>query len=157
MKKLVIGADSAGYELKEFVAAWLKEQGIAYDDVGALSNEDEKPYFVTASEAARGIQAGEYERGILFCGTGMGMSIVANKFKGVYASCVESVYAARRCRAINNANVLCMGRFIVGTDMAVEMVREFLKTNITDGMAENLTDFLHNAYREIQALEDEIM
>lgn len=155
MKKLVIGADSAGYELKEAVKKYLDEMNITYDDLGALSADDGKAYYVTASEAATGILNGEYEKGLLFCGTGMGMSIVANKYKGIYASCVESIYAATKCRAINNANVLCMGGFIVGSDMAICMVKAFLNTQFREDM-DHVYEFLGQAYQDIQELEEKI-
>ena len=155
MKKLIIGADSAGYELKEAVKQYLDAQNISYDDVGALSADDDKIYYDTACEAAKGILNGDYEKGLLFCGTGMGMSIVANKFKGIYASVVESVYAAEKCRAINNANIMCMGGFILGDKMAIEMVKKFLDTEMTDNM-EGLEDFLTKAYKGIQELEDKL-
>lgn len=155
MKKLVIGADSAGYELKEAVKKYLESAGINYDDLGAQTADDDKAYYVTACEASKGILNGTYEKGLLFCGTGMGMSIVANKHKGIYASCVESIYAATKCRAINNANVLCMGGFIVGSDMAIEMVKAFRKTEFTENM-DHVHDFLVQAYKDIQELEEKI-
>lgn len=155
MKKLVIGADGAGYELKEAVKKYLDAEKISYEDVGAQSADDDKAYYHTACEAAEGILKGEYEKGLLFCGTGMGMSIVANKFKGIYASCVESIYAAKKCRAINNANVLCMGGFIVGSDKGIEMVKTFLNTGFTEGM-DHVHDFLKQAYVDIQEIEKKL-
>jgi len=155
MKKLIIGADGSGYELKEAVKAYLNEAGISYDDVGAQSLEDSVPYYTTACRAAKGISEGSYEKGLLFCGTGMGMSIIANKHKGIYASVVESVYAAEKCRAINNSNILCMGGFIVGSEMAIEMVKTFLKTEFTENMG-GFKDFLKQAYADIQNMENEL-
>lgn len=155
MKKLIIGADSAGYELKEAVKAYLNEANISYDDVGAQTPDDDKAYYNTACEAAEGIINGEYEKGLLFCGTGMGMSIVANKHKGIYASVVESIYAAEKCRAINNANILCMGGFIVGNKMGIEIVKKFLTTEFTEDMGD-VTDFLKKAYADIQGLEEKL-
>ncbi len=157
MKKIVIGADSAGYALKEAVKEFLKSLAVEFEDVGACSAEDGKPYYQTACLAAEGIQSGKYEKALLFCGTGMGMSIVANKHKGICAACVESVYAATKCRAINNANVLCMGGFIVGKDMGIQMVSAFLNTDFTEGMSQDLHDFLHAAYNDIQKMEDKLL
>ena len=85
----------------------------------------------------------------------MGMSIVANKFKGVYASCVESLYSAEKCRAINNANVMCMGGFIIGGDLGIRMTQAFLGTSLNDGMPEKFHDFLRCAYTDIQKIEEE--
>lgn len=155
MKKLVIGADSAGYELKEAVKKYLESENISYDDLGCQSADDGKAYYDTACEASEGIVNGKYEKGILFCGTGMGMSIVANKHQGISASCVESIYAAAKCRAINNANVLCMGGFIVGSDMGIQMVKAFLNTEFTENM-DHVHDFLVQAYKDIQELDKKL-
>ena len=152
MKKLIIGADGAGYGLKEAVKAYLDAEKISYDDVGAQSEDDPKEYYRTAHEAAVGIQNGDYEKGLLFCGTGMGMSIVANKHRGIYASVVESVYAAEKCRAINDANVLCMGGFIIGAGMGIEIVKRFLTADFTENMGD-VTDFLKKARRDIGEME----
>ena len=153
--KLVIGADGSGYALKEAVKQYLIAENIPFDDVGASSADDGKVYYRTACEAAEGILNGTYEKGLLFCGTGMGMSIVANKHKGIYASCVESIYGATKCRAINNANVLCMGGFIVGADLGIQMVKAFLNTEFTQDMG-GFTDFLKQVYMDIQELEKTI-
>ena len=88
---------------------------------------------------------GSYDKAVLICGTGAGMSVVANKYKGVYAVACEGVYSAKMARAINNANVLCMGGWIVGPEMAVEMVKTFLNTDwcqdLEDWRAVNMHKF----------------
>ncbi len=154
MKKLVIGADGSGFELKEKVRAYLDVQGISYDDVGNITASDNKAFYNTAADAARGIQRGEYEKGILLCGTGMGVCMAANKFKGIYAACVESVYAAKKCRIINDANIMCMGGNIVGSDMSINMVKEFLNTEFCEGFGEETTEFLKQACVEIKKFEE---
>ena len=112
--KVVIGADKGGFILKEAIASRLAERGIEFEDVGTISLDACRD-FVSVAEAAAGIVSrGEAELGILLCGTGMGMAITANKFKGVRAAVVESQYAAEYARKINDANILCMGGFIVG-------------------------------------------
>ncbi len=83
------------------------------------------------------------------------MALVANKFKGVYAAVVESVYAAQKCRAINNANILTMGGWIVAENMAYEMVKAFLTTEFTEGLEEWRQEFLKKAYLEVQKVEEE--
>lgn len=148
--KLVIGSDKAGYELKETLKLVLKEQGHQVMDVGTMDIENPRPHTVTAPAAARIIQSGEAERGILICGTGMGMAIAANKNKGIYASVVESVYAAEYCRKINDANVLCMGAFIVGGTMAKDMVDAFLNTEFVEGFPQWRIDFLMNQKRILE-------
>lgn len=114
------------------------------------------PYYAAASKIAPLVQAGVYDRAILICGTGAGMSIVANKYKGVHAVACEGVYSARMARAINGANVLCMGGWIVGPEMAIEMTKVFLATewleNLEDWRQENLRKF--NA--QVCAIEDDI-
>lgn len=153
--KIVIGSDKMGYDLKEAVKAMLTEQGHEVTDVGTTDIEQPKPHTVTAPAAAKAIQTGEAERGILICGTGMGMSIAANKHKGVYASVVESVYAAEYCRKINNANVLCMGAFILGETMAKEMVNIFLTTDFTQDFPEWRVEFVTKQQEILAAYEEE--
>ena len=120
--KVILGADSYGFSLKQAVKAALLENG--YDVFDAT----EQPAFFAdaAKQVAAGVQRGEYQRGIAFCGTGMGVSIIANKHKGVYAALCESVYQARRAKIVNNTNVLCMGGMIIGDVMGVEMALSWL-------------------------------
>ncbi len=134
MDKIIIGAESAGYELKEIVKEHLLSMGYKVHDVGLHSADDFEPYYEIASKAAKGIQSGEYQKGLLFCGTGMGMSIVANKFKGVYAATVESRYSAKMCKIINNANVLTMGGWIAAPNQAKDMVDLWLSADFTEAL-----------------------
>jgi ribose 5-phosphate isomerase B len=97
------------------------------------------------------LQEGKAERGILLCGTGMGMSVIANRYKGVVASVVESVFAAGMCRTINNANVLCLGSMIWGEMMAAEAVDVFLTRKFTQGL-EQFADFLKDAEKKVEAI-----
>jgi ribose 5-phosphate isomerase B len=149
-KKILVAADPFAFSLKDAVVEHLKGKGY---DVTDLSTPQGKPcpYFESAVAVCKGIQAGQAERAILFCGTGMGMSIVANRFKGCTASVVESVYAARMCRSINNANVLCLGQMIWGAEMAKAAVDAFLTTKFTEGL-EGLSDFLHDACGKVDAI-----
>ena len=104
--KIAIGSDKSGFSAKEAIKAWLTEAGIEFDDLGTTDLEHVHPYYQVASEVAPLVQSGAYEKAILICGTGAGMSVVANKFKGVSAVACEGVYSAKMARAINNANVL---------------------------------------------------
>ena len=124
--KIAIGSDKSGFAAKEAVKAYLVEAGVEFDDLGTTDLGDVHPYYQVASEVAPLVQNGTYEKAVLICGTGAGMSVVSNKYKGVYAVACEGVYSAKMARAINNANVLCMGGWIVGPEMAVEMVKTFL-------------------------------
>jgi len=153
---IVIGADKGGFYLKEAVADMLREHGHNITDAGTLSLERPCTYTITAQKAAGMIQNGKADKGLLFCGTGMGMSMVANKFKGVYAAVVESVYAAEYCRKINNANILCMGGFIIGETMAKDMVRVFLDTNFVQDFPDWRVEFLTEQKKLMEELENKM-
>ena len=112
----------------------------------------EIPYYEVAVAAAKAIQDGRAGRGILFCGTGMGMAIVANKHEGIVAAVVESVYAAKMSRAINNANVLSMGAMLVAPWKAQEMVNVWLKTRHTESL-EQFEGFLKKAVEEVRKVD----
>lgn len=154
--KIVIGSDKSGYSLKEAIKAFLKENNYEFVEIGTTSPDTGVPFYKVAPEAAGLIKSGKADRGILICGTGMGMSQVANKFKGIRAACVESLYAARMCRAINDSNVLCMGGWIIAENMGIEMARAFLETEFTQGLEEWRKDFLKNAKIQFEALEENI-
>ncbi|MBF0198742.1 MAG: RpiB/LacA/LacB family sugar-phosphate isomerase [Planctomycetes bacterium] len=150
---LVIGADPFAVDLKDDIAAYLKEKKLKFVDVGTIKDKNEVAYYDVAVAAAKKIQTGEAERGILFCGSGMGMSVVANKFSGVVASVVESVYAAELCRAINDSNVLCMGAMLNAPWKARQMVNAWLTTKHTKGL-EQFSDFLKQAVKEVDAIDN---
>ena len=143
--KIAIGSDKSGFTAKEAVKAWLIEAGVEFDDLGTVDLSEVHPYYQVASEVAPKIQDGTYEKAVLICGTGAGMAVVSNKFRGVYAVASEGVYSAKMARAINNANVLCMGGWIVGPEMAVEMTKTFLNTewcqDLEDWRKENMKKF----------------
>ena len=113
MKKIVVGADRSGRPLKDAVVEYLESVGYEVTDVGMVSEEEFKAYFDVAPKVAKAIQDGEFEKGLLFCGTGAGMNIIANKYKGVYAVVSEGSYTARMSSIINSANVLSMGGWVV--------------------------------------------
>ena len=154
--KIAIGSDKSGFGAKEAVKAWLSETGVEFDDLGTVDLKDVHPYYRVASEVAPRVQDGSYEKAILICGTGAGMSIVSNKFKGVHAVACEGIYSAKMARAINNANVLCMGGWIVGPELAIEMVKAFLNTawcqDLEDWRAENM----HKFAAQVSAIEDRV-
>ena len=153
---ILVAADPFAVGLKNAVVKHLEERGFAVKDLGATDANKDKPYFESAVDVCRALQKGEAKRAFLFCGTGMGMSMIANRFKGVRAAVVESVFAAKMCRAINDANVLCMGGWIVGPEMAVEMTRAFLNTgwcqDLEDWRKENMKKFSV----QVHAIEDRI-
>ncbi len=125
MRKIAIGCDHAGIKIKHTVIAHLCECGYEFVDVGTYS-EESCHYPDYASALCKRIQSGECELGILICGTGIGMSIAANKHKGIRAACCSDTFSARLTREHNDANVLCFGERVVGPGLAVDLVDAFL-------------------------------
>lgn len=155
--KVVLSNDRGGYRLKEAAIALLKEQGHEVIDLGTHDPEEFLSYTDAGIAVAKAIQSGEAQRGLLFCGTGMGVSQTANKFKGVYAAVVESVFAARQCRLINNCNVMCAGGYILGEYMAREMVDAFINTEHTQGFEPERAAYLRGQFARLQEIEGENM
>lgn len=147
--KLAIGADSFAYGLKKAVAQHLKNRGVEVMDMDSYA---ETPYYEVAEKAAREISAGNADGAVLFCGTGAGMAIVANKICGVRAVCVESVFAAKKAKAINDANAITMGAMIIGEAMACEMVDAWLDTKFAEGF-EQLREFLESARGQVGEID----
>jgi ribose 5-phosphate isomerase B len=130
--KIAIGADHGGFELKKVISTILKEFGHDVEDFGCTSQESvDYPDF--AEKVARGVSEGLFERGILICGTGIGMSISANKFPHVRAALCHNLFTARLSREHNDANILVMGERVIGTGLAQEMVRIWLETGFEGG------------------------
>ena len=130
--KIVIGSDHAGYPLKEEVTSSLKDDGFEITDIGTYSLES-VDYPDIAVKAASAVAEGEFDRGILICGTGIGMSITANKVDGIRAAATSDTFSARMARMHNNANVLCMGARVVGPGLAHEIAKNFLETDFEAG------------------------
>ena len=130
--KIVIGSDHAGFNLKNKVIAHLKEKGYEPTDVGTYSS-DSCHYPDFASKVAEAVASGEYERGILVCGTGIGMSMAANKHRGIRAACCSDTFSARMTRLHNDANVLCFGERVIGEGLACDMVDLFITTDFEGG------------------------
>lgn len=154
--KLAIGSDKSGFAVKEAIKSYLTEAGVDFDDLGTTDLEHVHPYYQVAGEVAPKVQDGSYDKAVLICGTGAGMCVVSNKFKGVYAVACEGVYSAKMARAINNANVLCMGGWIVGPEMAVEMVKAFLTTDWCQDLEPWRAENMHKFAAKVSALEDGI-
>lgn len=156
MKKILIGSDKSGYELKETIKEHLVEKGYEVTDCGTTNIDEPKGYFVVAPIAAEKVSNQEYEKAILICGTGMGMAIVANKYQGVYAAVCENTYAAEKARAINDANILTLGGWITGTIVGIDIVDKFLETGFTDNLEEWRQEFLKNAKEKVKEIEAKI-
>ncbi len=130
--KIWIGNDHGGYELKQKLLACLDERGIAYEDLGSDSGEIVRyPHY--AARVAKAVSDGEAERGILICSTGIGMSIIANKFDRVRASLCTSTYMGRLTRAHNDSNILCLGGKITGELEALDIMEAWLDTEYDGG------------------------
>lgn len=132
MKKIWIGNDHGGYDMKLQIKEYLEKNGYEVNDIGSDSTEIVR-YPNYASKVAGAISRGEAERGILICSTGIGMSIIANKFKGVRASLCTSTYMARMTRAHNNSNILCIGGKITGIFEVIDMLEVWLSTSYEGG------------------------
>ncbi|MGT2950065.1 sugar phosphate isomerase [Streptococcus cuniculi] len=123
--KVGIGADNNAYVLKEFIKTVLASHGYDVEDYGCYS-EDSIDYPGIAEKVSNGILAGEVQKGILLCGTGIGMAMAANKIKGIRAAQVHDVYSAKRAELSNNAHIITIGSKVVGQDLAAELVLTFL-------------------------------
>ncbi len=129
---IVVAADHAGYRLKEFIKNKLLAEGHRVEDVGTYSTES-VDYPDPALRAAEAVSRGEFQRGIIICGTGIGVAIVANKVSGIRAALCHTLFSVIAAREHNDANILTMGEKIIGTALAWEIVEIFLKTSFSGG------------------------
>ena len=132
MKKIVMASDHAGFDLKSTLVEQLKNDCYEVEDAGTYS-KDSCDYPVFAEKACRYMLDGKAELCILVCGTGIGMSMAANKVKGIRAACCSDTYSAKYTRLHNDANVLCMGARVVGEGLAYEIAKVFLETEFEGG------------------------
>jgi len=144
-----LACDHGGFELKEELKSFLKSTGVEPIDMGSF-NEESVDYPDFGVLVAEKVSRGEMERGILICGTGIGMSIVANKFPGVRAALANDLYSARCSREHNDANILVIGGRIIGRGMALEIVKVWLSTPFAGGRHQRRID-------KIKALEKQNM
>ena len=138
--KIIIGSDHAGFPLKEACRRFLEQEtDHGVKDVGVF-DPSSADYAGIALEVARGVAGGQFHRGILICGTGIGMSIAANRRRGVRAALCHDLYTARLARQHNDANVLAMGGRVIGEGLALEMVELFLTTAFEGGRHQRRVD-----------------
>lgn len=130
--KIVVGADHGGFELKEQIRAWLEEMGHNVTDAGCYSSES-VDYPVYAAKVCEMVKDGSADRGILVCGTGIGMSMAANRHRGIRAALCHEIFTAAMSRHHNDANVLCMGGRVIGSALAREMVKTWVDTPFDEG------------------------
>ena len=126
-----IGSDHGGFHLKEEIKKFLKDNNIEFKDYGTHS-EDSVDYPFYAKNVANDVANGVLEKGILICGTGIGISIAANKISGVRAALCHDVFSAKATREHNNANILAMGERVIGVGLALEIVKAFLDTDFSN-------------------------
>ena len=129
---IVIGSDHAGYALKEFIKTYLIDSGFEVDDCGTF-NENSVDYPDFGIKVAQKVASEKFDRGILICGTGLGMSMVANRFKNVRAALCHDIFSAMMARRHNDANILVLGGRVIGSELAREIVSVWLKTPFEDG------------------------
>ena len=141
--RIAIGSDHGGYEYKEQIVSHLKEKGYECVDVGTYST-DSCDYPVIARTVTTKITTGEADRGILICGTGIGMSIVANKVTGIRAALCGDTFSARASRAHNNSNVLCLGERVIGINLAMDIVDIWLESKFEGGRHQRRVDMMEN-------------
>ncbi len=139
--KIAIGSDHGGFVLKTRIRGLLISLGHEVTDVGCFS-EEAVDYPVQAKEVTQMISRGEADRGILICGTGIGMSIVANRVPGIRAALCHEIFTATMSRKHNDANVLCMGGRVIGPSLAEEMVRVWLETGFEGGRHQRRLDLI---------------
>ena len=136
---IALGSDHAGFPLKEAIKKHLEDRGIAYKDCGAYST-DSVDYPYQAKKACDTVVSGECEKAILCCGTGIGISMAANKVKGIRAACCTDYFSAKYTRMHNDANALCLGARVIGEGAAMELVDVFLDTAFEGGRHQRRVD-----------------
>lgn len=144
---LAIGSDHGGYELKQEVLKHLEERGVEVKDFGCFSPES-VDYSDVALEVCNSVVSKEADLGILICGTGIGMSMAANKVKGIRAACCSDTFSAKFTRLHNDANVLCFGGRVVGPGLALQLVDAFLDNDFEGGRHQRRVD-------KVMAIEQE--
>lgn len=129
---IALGCDHGGFDMKQIVIGYLEEKGIEYKDFGCY-DKTSCDYPIYGKAAAEAVASGECEKGIVICTTGIGISMAANKVKGVRAALCSDPFAAKMTRLHNDANVLALGGGVIGKNMALEIVETFLTTEFSEG------------------------
>ena len=137
--KIAIGCDHGGYLLKQDILIWMEEHDIDFEDVGCFSTES-VDYPIYGEKVARLVASGDCEKGIVICTTGIGISIAANKVKGIRACCCSEPFSAEYTRRHNNANTLCLGGRVVGPGLACQIVDAFLDHEFEGGRHQKRID-----------------
>ena len=139
---IAIASDHAGFPLKEEIKKYLTEKGVEFIDCGTDSDAS-VDYAAFAQKACLKVSSGECDKAVLCCGTGIGISMAANKVKGIRAACCSDYFSAKFTRVHNDANVLCMGARVIGGGLACELVDVFLNTEFEGGRHQRRVDQIH--------------
>ncbi|HEY8423993.1 MAG TPA: ribose 5-phosphate isomerase B [Clostridia bacterium] len=139
---IALGNDHAAFNLKKTVIEFLKDHNLDYKDFGAFESDDTEgvDYPDYALKVAKAVASGECEKGILLCGTGIGVSIAANKVRGIRAAVCTDVFSAKAARQHNNANILCLGERVIGPGVAREILEAFFATDFEGGRHQRRLD-----------------
>jgi ribose 5-phosphate isomerase B len=134
VRTVIVGCDNAGVGLKNILVKHMQEQDINIIDVGCETSEDNTYYPYIAKKVCDKIIENDYKvDGMLICGTGLGMAMTANKFKGIRAAVCHDIFSVTRAKLSNNANVICMGERVLGVEVAKRILDEWLSLNFVDG------------------------
>lgn len=153
MMRIAVASEVCSFELMNVVRQHLIDAGHEIIDLGMTDPDKPHKFYEIAPRVAKVVQSGQAERGILMCGTGMGVCLVANKFKGIYAGVAESATTAKLHWVINRANVLCMGGWVVGPRVACDMVDRYLAAEIGEGFNEERRKVQAQGFQHIQDIE----
>lgn len=142
---IIVASDHAGFELKGRIREYLTAQAVQVTDLGPKT-ADSCDYSHYALELARSVAKGEYDQGILICGTGLGMSMAANRVAGVRAALCINEFMARMSRAHNNSNILCLGGRVVGVDLALSILNAWMTTEFEGGRHKRRVDIFDHVH-----------
>ena len=153
MEKLAIASDHAGFELKESIIAYLHDKGVKLEDFGPVNNDsvDYPDYGISIAQA---IREKKVDRGIVICGTGVGMSIVVNRFPGIRGTLCSDLYTTKMCREHNDSNILIMGGRVIGKGLAEEIVTMWLDTPFEGGRHQKRLDKIEDIDRKLESKGD---
>ena len=151
--RIALAAEVCSFELMKIVKQHLIDSGHEVIDLGMQRPDEIHKFYETAPRVAEAVRTGQADRGLLMCGTGMGVCLVANKFKGIYAGIAESATTARLHYVINRANIICMGAWVVGQKVACDIVDAYLNAEIGQGFNEERRRVQAEGYARIQEIE----
>ncbi|MBO5999044.1 MAG: RpiB/LacA/LacB family sugar-phosphate isomerase [Lachnospiraceae bacterium] len=149
-KKIIIAGEKSGEHLKNSVVKFMESKGYDFTDV---TTEEPMSYIDAGSAVGSAISKKEYDLGIVICGSGMGVNLVANRYPGVYCGLVENVNTAKMARTITNCNVLAMGGNIVAYDLANKMTEAFVETEFGEGFPPEFAERLKQMYEDMEAVD----